>query len=47
MTPRYSISPAADRDLDGQAGYLARATSLETALQTNGGTFPHPRKHRG
>jgi toxin ParE1/3/4 len=33
MTPRYSVSPAADQDLDDQAGYLAQAASLETALR--------------
>jgi toxin ParE1/3/4 len=33
MTPRYSILPAADRDLDDQAGYLAREASLDVALR--------------
>jgi toxin ParE1/3/4 len=33
MTGHYSIRPAADRDLDSQAEYLAREASLETALR--------------
>jgi plasmid stabilization system protein ParE len=33
MTPRYNILPSADRDLDGQAGYLLQEASLETALR--------------
>lgn len=33
MTPQYRVLPAADRDLDGQADYLAREASLETALR--------------
>jgi toxin ParE1/3/4 len=33
MTPRYHVRPAADRDLDDQAGYLAQQASLETALR--------------
>jgi toxin ParE1/3/4 len=33
MTPRYDILPAADQDLDDQAGYLAQHASLETALR--------------
>lgn len=33
MTARFSVSPAADRDLDDQAGYLARKAGLETALR--------------
>ena len=33
MTPRFRVSPAADRDLDEQADYLAKQASLETALR--------------
>jgi toxin ParE1/3/4 len=33
MTPGLSVLPLADRDLDEQAGYLARQVSLETALR--------------
>lgn len=33
MTPRSRVSPAADRDLDDQADYLAEEASLETALR--------------
>jgi len=33
MTPRVSVLPAADRDIDGQAVYLMREASLETALR--------------
>lgn len=33
MTRRYHVFPAADRDLDEQAGYLAAEASLETALR--------------
>ncbi len=33
MTPGYRILPAADRDLDDQAAYLATQASLETALR--------------
>ena len=33
MTLRYHVSPAADRDLDQQADYLAREASLDTALR--------------
>jgi toxin ParE1/3/4 len=33
MMPRHHVSPAADRDLDDQAAYLAREASLETALR--------------
>jgi toxin ParE1/3/4 len=33
MTPRLTVLPAADQDLDDQAGYLAREASLETALR--------------
>jgi toxin ParE1/3/4 len=33
MTGRYRILPAADRDLDDQAAYLAEQASLETALR--------------
>ena len=33
MTPRYRVLPAADRDLDDQAAYLAHEASLETALR--------------
>jgi toxin ParE1/3/4 len=29
----YSVSPAADRDMDDQADYLATEASLETALR--------------
>jgi toxin ParE1/3/4 len=32
MTPGLSVLPLADRDLDEQAGYLARQVSLETVL---------------
>ena len=33
MTARYRVLPAADRDLDDQAAYLASQASLETALR--------------
>jgi len=33
MTPRVRVLPAADRDIDGQAGYLMQEASLETALR--------------
>jgi toxin ParE1/3/4 len=33
MTARYRVLPAADGDLDDQAGYLAEHASLETALR--------------
>ncbi len=33
MTPPIRVLPAADRDIDGQAGYLLREASLETALR--------------
>ncbi|APW64303.1 type II toxin-antitoxin system RelE/ParE family toxin [Paludisphaera borealis] len=33
MIGRYRLLPAADRDLDEQAGYLADNASLETALR--------------
>lgn len=33
MTPQYTILPAADRDLDDQAGYLAREAGIELALR--------------
>ena len=33
MTPRFHVLPAADRDIDGQAEYLMREASLETALR--------------
>jgi toxin ParE1/3/4 len=33
MTPRYRLRPAADRDLDDQAAYLASEASLDTALR--------------
>jgi toxin ParE1/3/4 len=33
MTPRFHVLPAADRDLDDQADYLAREASIETALR--------------
>lgn len=33
MTPRYHVLPAADRDLDDQAAYLAQQAGLETALR--------------
>ena len=33
MTPYYHVRPAADRDLDDPAAYLAREASLETALR--------------
>ena len=33
MTPQYRVLPAADRDLDDQAGYLMQEASLETALR--------------
>jgi toxin ParE1/3/4 len=33
MTPSYHVLPAADRDLDDQAAYLASEASLETALR--------------
>ncbi len=33
MTQHYRVLPAADRDLDDQAAYLAAQASLETALR--------------
>jgi toxin ParE1/3/4 len=33
MTPRYHVLPAADRDLDDQAAYLASNASFDTALR--------------
>lgn len=33
MTRSYDVLPAADRDLDDQAAYLATEASLETALR--------------
>ncbi len=33
MSPRYNVLPSADRDLDGQAGYLMQEVGLETALR--------------
>jgi plasmid stabilization system protein ParE len=33
MTGRYHVLPAADRDLDDQAAYLATEASLEVALR--------------
>ncbi len=33
MTARYRVLPAADRDLDDQAAYLAAHASLDTALR--------------
>ena len=33
MTPRHRVLPAADQDLDNEAGYLAQHASLETALR--------------
>jgi toxin ParE1/3/4 len=33
MTGHYQILPAADRDLDDQAAYLASQANLETALR--------------
>jgi plasmid stabilization system protein ParE len=33
MTLPYRVSPAADRDLDDQAAYLAAEASLEIALR--------------
>jgi toxin ParE1/3/4 len=33
MTGHYHVLPAADRDLDDQAAYLAAEASLETALR--------------
>ncbi len=33
MTARYRVLPAADRDLDHQAAYLATQASLDTALR--------------
>jgi toxin ParE1/3/4 len=36
MTPHYHVLPAADRDLDDQAAYLAQEVSLETALRFYG-----------
>lgn len=33
MTASFTVLPAADRDLDRQAEYLAREASLETALR--------------
>ena len=36
MTGRYHVLPAADRDLDDQAAYLATEASLEVALRFYG-----------
>jgi len=33
MTPRFQFLPAADKDLDDQADYLAREASIDTALR--------------
>jgi toxin ParE1/3/4 len=33
MSTRYHVLPAADRDLNDQAAYLASQASLETALR--------------
>jgi toxin ParE1/3/4 len=33
MTPRVRVLPAADQDIDGQAGYLMQEAGLETALR--------------
>ena len=33
MTPRFRLYPAADRDVDEQAAYLAQEASLETAFR--------------
>ncbi len=33
MNPRLRVLPAADRDVDDQAAYLAEAAGLETALR--------------
>jgi toxin ParE1/3/4 len=33
VTPRVSVLPAADYDIDGLAGYLMQEVSLETALR--------------
>ncbi len=33
MTPPYRVLPAADRDVDDQAAYLAEQAGLETALR--------------
>ncbi len=33
MTPRYEVSPAAVRDLDDQARYLAQVAGIETAIR--------------
>ncbi len=33
MTANYQVLPAADRDLDDQAGYLASQAGLETVLR--------------
>jgi len=33
MTPRISVLPAAERDLEDNTGYLASEASLETALR--------------
>ena len=33
MTPQLNVSPAADRDLDEQAAYLASEASFDTAIR--------------
>jgi hypothetical protein len=33
MTPQVRVLPAADRDIDGQAEYVMREASLETAVR--------------
>lgn len=33
MTPRIRVLPAADRDLDEQAAYLAREATVDTAMR--------------
>jgi plasmid stabilization system protein ParE len=33
MNPAYRVSPAANRDIDDQAEFLARAAGVETSLR--------------
>jgi toxin ParE1/3/4 len=48
VTSRFLVLPAADRDLDEQAGYLAEHAGLETALRfydAANGSFSFPARN--
>jgi plasmid stabilization system protein ParE len=50
VTPRVNILPAAERDIDSQAGYLLREAGLEVALRlydAANATFDAPARTRG